>query len=265
MTQPATARCPSCGAATTGNFCSACGAAAAGRSCPGCGGTVPPGGRFCSQCGRPVGAAPSRDRPPGSMAFAAGVVVLGLLLAVVVQWDSRQTPAAAEAAAAPGALGIGGGAGGAAGGGVPPDISAMSPRERFDRLYNRVMQAAESGDEGTVTRFTPMALAAYAQLPERDADARYHAALLEVHTGDAAAALALADTILAEAPGHLFAYVIRGTVARWQKDDAALARAYKGFQGRYEVETSLVRPEYADHKRALDDFRQAAEGSRKNR
>ena len=112
---------------------------------------------------------------------------------------------------------------------APPDISNMSPRERFDRLYNRVMQAAQSGDEATVTRFTPMALMAYAQLDSLDADARYHAALLEVHTGDVAGPAALADTILTQHPGHLFGYVIRGTVARWQKDDKALARAYRDF------------------------------------
>ena len=34
--------------------------------------------------------------------------------------------------------------------GTPPDISNMSPKERYDRLYNRVMRAAESGDQATV-------------------------------------------------------------------------------------------------------------------
>ena len=48
------------------------------------------------------------------------------------------------------------------------------------------MAAAQSGDEPTVSRFTPMALMAYAQLDTIDADARYHAALLEVHTGQVA-------------------------------------------------------------------------------
>ena len=62
----------------------------------------------------------------------------------------------------------------------------MSPRERFDRLYNRIMTAAENGDEGTVTNFTPMALSAYSMLDTVDADARYHAALIKLHTGDIA-------------------------------------------------------------------------------
>jgi hypothetical protein len=144
------------------------------------------------------------------------------------------------------------------GGGVPPDISNMSPRERFDRLYNRVMSAAQGGDEATVRRFTPMALLAYSQLDSLDADARYHAALLEVHTGDVAGPTALADTILAQNPGHLFGYVIQGTVARWQKNQKALGRAYAGFLQHYDAELKARRPEYADHKASIDEFHQAA-------
>jgi hypothetical protein len=141
---------------------------------------------------------------------------------------------------------------------APPDISNMSPRERFNRLYNRVMRAAQSGDEATVTRFTPMALMAYAQLDSTDADARYHAALLQVHTGEVNASGALADTILAQDPGHLFGYVVRGTVARFRKDEKELTRAYTGFLKRYDQETKLARPEYSEHRTSLDDFRKAA-------
>jgi hypothetical protein len=140
----------------------------------------------------------------------------------------------------------------------PPDISRMSPRERFNRLYNRVMQAAQAGDEATVTRFTPMALMAYAQLDTIDADARYHAALLKVHTGDVNASRALGDTILAQTPGHLFGYMIQGTVARFQKDQKALSRAYAAFLKRYDEEIKLGRPEYSEHQTSLQDFRKAA-------
>jgi hypothetical protein len=141
---------------------------------------------------------------------------------------------------------------------APPDISNLSPRERFNRLYNRVMSAAQSGDEATVTRFTPMALMAYAQLDSIDADARYHAALLTVHTGDVNASRALADTILARDPGHLFGYVVRGTVARFRKDEKELTRAYSGFLKRYDQEIKLARPEYSEHQTSLADFRKAA-------
>lgn len=147
-------------------------------------------------------------------------------------------------------------------GGTPPDLSALSPRERFDRLYNRVMQAAESGDQATVTTFTPMALMAYAQLPSFDADAQYHAALLKLHTGDPPGALALGDSIQAAAPGHLFGYVVKGTVARWQKDQRSLDRAYAEFLGHYDAEVKANRPEYGDHKTALDEFLRSAQSAR---
>jgi len=142
--------------------------------------------------------------------------------------------------------------------GAPPDISNMSPRERFDRLYNRVMQAAQSGDEATVARFTPMALMAYEQLDTLDADARYHAALLQVHTGDVAGPTAQADTIMRQVPGHLFGYIIQGTVARWQKNQKALDRAYAGFLSHYDAELKAGRVEYGEHKASLDEFRKAA-------
>jgi hypothetical protein len=134
----------------------------------------------------------------------------------------------------------------------------MSPRERFNRLYNRIMQAAQAGDQATVTRFTPMALGAYAQLDTIDADARYHTALLKVHTGDVEASRALADSILAQSPGHLFGYIIQGTVARFRKDQKALGRAYSGFLKHYDAEMKAARPEYQDHRTSLDDFRKAA-------
>jgi hypothetical protein len=143
-------------------------------------------------------------------------------------------------------------------GDAPPDISNMSPRERFNRLYNRIMRGAEAGDEATVTRFTPMALMAYAQLDTIDADARFHAALLEVHTGNADGARALGDTVLRQEPGHLFGYVILGTVARWKKDQPALHRAYAGFLQHYDAEMKTPRAEYAEHTRSLEDFRRAA-------
>lgn len=141
---------------------------------------------------------------------------------------------------------------------APPDLSSMSPRERFNRLYNRVMRAAQSGNEAEVSRFTPMALLAYAQLDTVDADARYHAALLQVHTGQVDASRALGDSILAQEPGHLFGYVVRGTVARFKKDETGLSRAYGDFLEHYDREMERARAEYSEHRTSLDEFRRAA-------
>jgi hypothetical protein len=143
---------------------------------------------------------------------------------------------------------------------APPDISNMTPRERFDRLYNRVMAAAESGDQATVTQFTPMAVSAYSQLDQVDADARLHLALLSIHTGNGGMVEALADTILQETPGHLFAYMIRGARARFAADTVSLKQAYADFLGHYEGEIAVGRPEYGEHRRSVDDFYQAARG-----
>ena len=101
----------------------------------------------------------------------------------------------------------------------------MTPQERFDRLFNRIMEAAGRQDSAEVERFTPMALGAYQQLESRNADSRYHAAVLHLQVGNFAAARALADTILSQSPAHLFGYVVRGEVAKLQGDSEQLGRA----------------------------------------
>jgi len=143
--------------------------------------------------------------------------------------------------------------------GPAPDISSMTPRERFDRLYNRIMQASERRDSAEVERFTPMALGAYQQLETRDADARYHAAVLQMQVGNLPAARALADTIVKESPGHLFGYVIRATAARLQNEPAALARAQNDFLAHYEAEMRLKRVEYLEHRPVVEQLKAEAE------
>jgi hypothetical protein len=249
MTGAQAPQCAVCGAPAAGKFCPMCGASREGGSCTSCGGPLAPGARFCPQCGLSVRAdagATRRDRTPWLVAALAMAGLMAVLLVMLV----RKSPGPAAQAEVAGSSDVSGE--------VPPDISNMSPRERFNRLYNRIMTAAQSGDEATVTRFTPMALMAYAQLDTIDADARYHAALLKVHTGEVDASRALADTILAQNPGHLFGYVIRGTVARFRKDQPELKRAYAGFLKRYDAEMKAARPEYAEHRTSLDDFRKAA-------
>jgi hypothetical protein len=249
MTGAQAPHCAVCGAPAAGKFCPMCGASREGGSCTSCGGPLAPGARFCPQCGLSVRAdagATRRDRTPWLVAALAMAGLMAVLLIMLV----RKSPGVTAPAEVAGPLD--------ASAEVPPDISNMSPRERFNRLYNRIMTAAQSGDEATVTRFTPMALMAYAQLDTIDADARYHVALLKVHTGDVDASRALADTILAQNPSHLFGYIIRGTVARFRKDQPELKRAYAGFLKRYDAEMKAARPEYAEHRTSLDDFRKAA-------
>jgi hypothetical protein len=142
--------------------------------------------------------------------------------------------------------------------GRAPDISAMTPRERFDRLYQRVITAAERGDQATVKQFTPMAVAAFGQLDRVDADARYHLAMLLLHVGDPAGAKAQADSILAANPDHLFGFVIQGAVARWDRNDGARDQSYRNFLARYDRELATGKPEYQEHEAMLAEVKRAA-------
>ena len=46
--------------------------------------------------------------------------------------------------------------------------------------------------------------------------------------------------------------MIRGTAARWNKDQAALKKAQSEFLGRYDAEMQAKRPEYGEHERAVE-------------
>jgi hypothetical protein len=179
------------------------------------------------------------------MAGVGSILVLVLLVALVLREKSTASAAAEPTAAAVAS--------------APPDLSTMTPRERFDRLYRRVMGAAETGDTATVARFAPMVFAAYGQLDTVDADARYHAALLYLHLqGDTATALRLADSILASNPRHLFGFLIQGTAAQLTGNQRLLARARSAFLAAWDRELQADRPEYRDHRAMLDQFRNAA-------
>ena len=145
--------------------------------------------------------------------------------------------------------------------GAAPDISNLSPRERFDRLYERIMRASSSGDAATVQQFSPMAISAYGMLDSVDIDARYDVAVIKLHLGDIAGATALADTIVKQAPTHLFGYMLRATVARFGGDSAGAKGARAAFLRNYPGEMRRGRPEYAKHQSAIDTFKREADGA----
>jgi len=253
--------CPACGAPAAGNFCSACGASLIVRTCAGCRADLSPRARFCHRCGRPVGApatagTPARERTAWLVAGALCVVLIGAIVFKVAR--SAGPPAAPDMANA-GAVSAQESPSQPAPSGPAPDISQMTPRERFDRLFNRIMQAAEQGDTAQVARFTPMALGAYGQLDSIDADARYHAAVLRLQVGDLAGADALADTILLRTPGHLFGYIVRGTAGGFRGDSAGARRAAREFLVHYDAEERSGRVEYREHEAAIEDFKRQAE------
>jgi hypothetical protein len=258
MITPTPVSCPSCGAANSGNYCSICGASLSARACQVCRAELSPQARFCHRCGRPVTGG-KQPAPAGSDRMAW--IIAGTLCVLLVAGIAYRVSSSAPRPVAPDMANAGVTTGelGARPTGPAPDISGMSPREQFDRLFNRIMQAAERGDSAEVERFTPMALGAYNQLDVRDVDARYHAAVLHLQTGDFAQARALADSILADSPGHLFGYVIRGTAARFQSNPAGRTRAQRDFLAHYPAEMAEKRVEYLEHRPVIEEFRQEAE------
>jgi hypothetical protein len=214
---------------------------------------MPAGARFCANCGTSSAQGPQavggNERLLWFLAGGGVVAVVGGLALYATRGTSVAPAAAPAGAEAPFASGGGTGA-------TPPDISNMTPRERFDRLFDRVMRAAESGDEATVTNFAPMAVSAYGMLDaaDLDSDARYDAALIKLHTGDVDGAAALADTILKKQPGHLFGIILQGTIARFRKDDKSLKKSYADYLGHYDAETRAKRPEYEKHARSIEQF-----------
>ena len=249
MTSPI---CPACGAASAGgNFCNACGTPLGPRTCRGCSAPLSPQARFCHRCGEAVtGSIPRKTE--NTAWIVAGVASLALIGAIV-WFVARGTPEPVT----PDMANPGSTAGAQLG--RAPDISNLTPQERFDRLFDRVTRAASAGDTAQVAQFTPMALGAYAQLDSISNDARFHAAMLRFNVGDFAGALALADTIAASVPAHLFASMIRGNVATAQNDQAVLRQSYREFLANYDREMAANRVEYLDHKPVVDEFRAVAQ------
>jgi hypothetical protein len=120
------------------------------------------------------------------------------------------------------------------------------------------MVLAEAGKGDSVRFFLPMALGAYNQLPALDPDARYHIGLLQLAGGDVEAALAQADTIQRTVSTHLFIYVLRAHAYQQSGNTQQERRAYTEFLRNEAAESAKSRPEYNDHREALDNFKAEA-------
>ncbi len=135
-----------------------------------------------------------------------------------------------------------------------PDISQMSPEERAQRLFDRVMRLDEAGKSDSVRFFLPMALGAYEQLRALSLDGHFDVGLLKLAGGDPAGALAEADTIRRQIPTHLFADILRARALEAQKDARGARVAYQSFLKNEAGERARRRPEYADRSNLLDAF-----------
>jgi hypothetical protein len=244
-------KCANCGVDVAGKFCPECGTPSGGTQCQSCNSEVKPGTRFCSGCGAPVGGAGrsgpaiASNRMPWIVAGSAIV-----LLAVVAIAKSGMAGGPGPEANAPRQTGVPNTA--------TTDLSTMSPREQANRLFNRVMAAAERGDSAEVAMFTPMTVQAYQMIGALDADARYDLGMILSVGSDLDGALAQADTLEQSFPNHLLAKVVRGTVAQLAGDQAALTTAYREFLAAFDAETAIDRPEYQAHRRTIDSFNEEA-------
>jgi len=260
MTSPAPAPapisgvvCPSCQTPASGKFCSNCAAPLAGAQCAACGTDLTPGAKFCHRCGTPAGAkADARgaiantDRGLASaLPCAVAAIALVAFIALVAGQRFSRSNAATEAPPAdvPAA---------AQSGGAPPDISQMTPEERAERLYDRVMALNERGRTDSVRFFAPMAMQAYRMLGALNADQRYDLGRIAAVSGDAQTARAEADSILGTQPQHLLGLLLAADAASARGDRAAETSYLRRFVAAEPGERARQLPEYQQHANEID-------------
>ncbi len=245
--------CPSCEAPASGRFCNQCGVAIDAQ-CRECQNPLPAGARFCNQCGVPVAAqaASAPVRQPvlaWAIAGAAVVVLAGVVIAPRLAGGGAQPVALAQQQAAAGAMGDP----------AAVDLASMTPRQRADALFNRVMQNVSTGNEEQARFFTPMAIQAYGMVPERDADLHYHLGELYRVSGDAASARAQADTILAADPQHLFGLYGAARAEQLRNQNDAARGLFQRFLDAYTAQVARNLPEYQEHAQGLPSMRSEAQ------
>jgi hypothetical protein len=139
-------------------------------------------------------------------------------------------------------------------GGQPraPDISGMTPTQRAERLYDRVMSAAERGLADSVQFFIPMALQAYEAIGALNVDQRYDMGRLAEVAGDAQIATAQADTILRAHPDHLLGLILAARAARLRNDESAAVRHLERLARVEQSERRRQLPEYLLHQNDIE-------------
>jgi hypothetical protein len=151
--------------------------------------------------------------------------------------------------------------GGAPGGGAAPNIANLSPSERANRLYTRIMEYAEAGKVDSVAFFAPMAMASHEMLEGPSADERYHFGRIAEVTNNPAVAVAQADTILRGQGDHLLGLLLASRAARMTGNSAAA----KGFDQRLlkalSAQLATGQEDYQMHRAEID--RAAADAQRK--
>jgi hypothetical protein len=219
------------------------------RFCSDCGTKLNANAQFCHNCGSPIhGRSSPDDRTTSNVgapstrssnALRWGVPALGvfaLILITVVRLSSSSGTSESAQQAPFGAGTV-----------QAPDISSMSPAERADRLFNRVMRLSSEGKADSAAFFAPMALGALEALAPLDANRRYDVGLVSLVSGDVASAKAQSDTILAQRPTHLLGLALAARAAAARGDAAASRSFRRRLLAAESAEKARNLPEYTDH------------------
>jgi hypothetical protein len=273
MTSPSSASpdspttCASCGTLASGRYCANCGAALGGASCATCSAELSPGAKFCHRCGAAAGgASPTRDSRTNSLPWIVAALAFLALFAMAAGRGFNAKPSnsidgSANALPQAGLDDRGADPDGQAAGIRAPDISSLSPQERADRLYNRVMLLATQGKIDSVQFFAPMALTSYQMLSPLNADQRYDMGRIGEVAGALPLAKAQADSILRENPNHLLGLILEARVAVLSGDSTQLHSYERRLLAAEKGELAKKREEYSRHQ---DDITNALQQARKS-
>jgi len=211
------------------------------RFCTECGAKLLAGARFCQNCGAAVGQLPqapeARESLPPYLRWGVPAAALGALIVVAAFRIGSTTPAPVDARGPLTGAGVMG----------APDISAMSPAERADRLFNRVMRLWSDGKTDSAAFFAPMAISAFEAITPMTAHTRYDMGLVALVAGDLARAGAQSEAILSERPTHLLGLSLAARVADARGDAAAGREFRQRLIAAEQSERATGLAEYADH------------------
>lgn len=214
------------------------------RFCTSCGAETRATAKFCQRCGTPTdgsarpAAAASRASGGAQVVLTwavAGIVLLSLIAYIAGRSFGGGSPSPAAAISV------------ADSPGRAPDISQMSPTERADRLFQRVMEYVATGKSDSVRFFAPMAIQSQLALTPLDDHRRYDLGILAMVSGDAEMAKAQADTILASQPDHLLGLILAMRTAGMRLDTASRSAFATRLIEVADRERAKGLPEYTDH------------------
>lgn len=280
MTSPSTVltKCPVCDEPATGRFCANCGASLTNLACAECGAALGPGALYCHICGKRVGrgdqisapqmmpsdAAPNRGKQSLVPWAIAAVALLAALATLAGRGfnASRGSSLDAPQNALPQAGLDDRSAAPPAGGDAAvraPDISNLSPQERAERLFNRVMILSSQGKTDSVQFFAPMAITAYQMLEPLSTDQRYDMGRIAEVGGQLDISRAQADTILRTAPKNLLGLILGARTAQLLGQRAKKAGYDRELLAAEKTELARGLDEYKRHE---DDIRRALADAR---